>query len=149
MTGVTFKAVAGSFLSLENHRSMGHVLFLFNHPVDKIQSLAFFVLFGIVFILNLSSLIMFSSHDYRMAGIVSIIAFIVHSTCYGFTVNAFLAIGSDFYDSAVKYGWTMYFGPGLYVSAGAGLLSLIGGLISLGIYYKGRSSDYKGLSGML
>jgi hypothetical protein len=84
-----------------------------------------------------------------MAGITSIISFIVHITSYGFTLNSFLTIAGDFYDSEIKNGWTAYFGPGLYVSAGAGLLSLIAGLISLGIYYKGRSSEYKGLSSMI
>jgi hypothetical protein len=92
---------------------------------------------------------MFSSHDYRTAGITSILAFVVQTISYGFTVNSFLTIAGSFYDSTIKFGWTMYFGPGLYLSAGAGLLSLIAGSIALGIYYKGRSSDYKGLPNML
>lgn len=92
---------------------------------------------------------MFSSHDYRMSGIVSLIAFLVHTTCYGFTVAAFLEIGKGFYESEIKYGWTLLFGPGLYLSAASGLLSLIGGLTALWIYYKGRSADYKGLSDFL
>lgn len=92
---------------------------------------------------------MFSSHDYRMSGIVSLIAFVVHTTCYGFTISAFLEISKGYYDSAINYGWTLYFGPGLYLSAASGLLSLIGGLTALGIYYKGRSTDYKGLSDFL
>ena len=129
---------------------MAHVIDkLSNDTVDKIQSLSFFILFCITLILNFSSLIMFISHDYRMSGIVSLIAFIVHTTCYGFTVSAFLEIGKQFYDHGVSYFWTEFFGPGLYLSAASGLLTLIASIIALGIYYKGRSADYKGLSNLL
>jgi hypothetical protein len=92
---------------------------------------------------------MFLCHDYQMSGVVSILAFTIHTVCYGLTVSNFLQIGKGFYSSGSEYFWTTFFGPGLYLSAAAGILTLISSAMTLGIYYKGRSSDYKGLSNVL